>query len=158
MTAIIRRWSRNEATAEEVGELIPQITCLPAPLLVEAMQALQTFGQPQHIDDAFTCRRDPGADAPLECDFSTTGGLSGLSAQAQLGCSYVTGGVRCDAQVLSCHQAGTGTDGVSCDDHDVCFAVEPGGVSVHGGRGVRHVRTERAPDIPYSLRCRSTGQ
>lgn len=154
-TTIVRRWSRNEATAEEVDELVPRFMSLPAPVLAEALQALQAVGHPQHLDDAFTCRRDEGAGAPLECGIDTGGGLSGLSAQAGLGCWYVTGGVRCDAQVLSCRQIGTGTEGVRCDDHDVCFAPASGGVSVHSGRGVRVVRAERLPEIPHSLRCPS---
>lgn len=155
-TAIIRRWSRNEATAEEVQEMTNRLMSLPAPLLIEALQALQTVGQPRRIDDAFRCRHDASADAPLECGINTGGDqLFHGNIQAGLDCWYITGGDRCGAAILSCREVGTGTEGARCDGQDVCFAPESGGVSVRSVRGVRFIRTENPPDIPYWLRCPS---
>lgn len=156
-TAIVRRWSRNEATAEEVQELAGQFMRLPTPLLVEAMHAAETVGQPRRVDNAFRCRPDASADAPLECAINTGGDQFHGNVQAGLDCWYVTGGDRCEAAILSCREAGTGTEGASCDGRDVCFAAESGGVSVRSVRGVRLLRTENLPDIPYSLRCRPRG-
>ncbi len=156
-TAIVRRWSRNEATAEEVEELASPFIRLPAPLLVEAMHALETVGQPRRVDNAFTCRQDSSADSPLECTIDTSGDQGHVNYQAGLACWYVTGGVRCDAAILSCRQVHTGTEEASCDGRDVCFAAESGGVSVRSARGVRLVRSEIRPDIPHLLRCRPPG-
>lgn len=154
-TAIIRRWSRDEATAEEIQELASQFMNLPAPLLVEALRAAETVGQPRRVDAAFRCRHDASADAPLECGINTGGDQFHGNVQAGLDCWYVIGGDRCGAAILSCREVGTGTEGARCDGQDVCFAPESGGVNVRSVRGVRFIRTENLPDIPYWLRCPS---
>lgn len=86
---------------------------------------------------------------------STPAATSHGNVQAGLVCWYVVEGNRCEATVSSCREAGTGTEGASCDGGNVCFAAEVGGVRVQSVRGVRFVRAEGLPDIPSPLRCAS---
>lgn len=89
-TTIVRRWSRSEATAEEVEELVRGFTSLPAPLMAETPRAPRTVRQPRPLDDAFPCRRDGGAGGPLECGINIGVGLGGVSARVGPVCEYVT--------------------------------------------------------------------
>lgn len=154
--AIVRRWSRNEATAEEVQQVLRRFESLPDEPKSEALQALMTVGQPRHVDAAFFCSGDAGSPAPLQCAHNTGGDQLGQQIQFGFDCWYVANGNRCSAAILSCIRLGSGDDGIVCDDHEVCFTAEPDGLSIRSAQGVRLVRAENLPAIPESFRCRSS--